>query len=90
MRGRLRDAVSARRLLWSGTFPPLSLATHCASRRLSTLSTQAGRFAAMGFQKPPVGAHVTDVWGGDDLGVVGSSISLVVPPNGASRFVLLG
>lgn len=46
-------------------------------------------FAAMGFKEPPASARITDVWGGHDLGVVGSSISLVVPPNGASRLIVL-
>ena len=47
-------------------------------------------FSAMGFiDGPPAGATLDDVWGGN-LGVVNESgISLVVPPHGGSRLVVL-
>jgi hypothetical protein len=46
-------------------------------------------FAAAGFKVPPVGAEINDVWGGR-IGVVGANgFSVVVPPDGASRFVVL-
>jgi hypothetical protein len=44
----------------------------------------------MNFDRPPLGAQLTDVWGGE-LGVVnGSAISLAVPPHGGSRLIVIG
>jgi hypothetical protein len=59
-----------------------------ASERTLTCAEEC--FAAMGFVggEPPAGATLFDVWGGD-LGPVGEAISLVVPPSGASRLVVL-
>ena len=56
----------------------------------ATITCGSACFGAMDFSRPPLGAQLTDVWGGD-LGVVnGSSISLVVPPNGGSRLIVIG
>jgi hypothetical protein len=43
----------------------------------------------MGLGGSPRGARLTDVWSGEELGVVNHSISLVVPPNGASRLIVM-
>ncbi len=56
----------------------------------ATITCGVACFAAMNFSKPPLGAHISDVWG-SDLGVVnGSSISLLVPPRGGSRLIVVG
>eukprot|EP01043_Picozoa_sp_COSAG02_P026634 COSAG02_NODE_1540_length_12016_cov_20.828480_4_plen_612_part_00 len=56
----------------------------------ATITCGEACFAAMNFSKPPLGAHISDVWGGE-LGVVnGSSISLLVPPRGGSRLIVVG
>ena len=56
----------------------------------ATITCGSACFAAMNFSKPPLGASLTDVWG-DDLGVVnGSAITLIVPPLGGSRLIVMG
>lgn len=45
--------------------------------------------AAAGFTHPPVGTAIDDVWGGRIGFVSAGGFSVVVPPDGASRFVVL-
>ena len=56
----------------------------------ATITCGKACFAAMNIRVPSGGAKLTDVWGGD-LGVVSKPLfSLVVPPRGGSRLVVLG
>jgi hypothetical protein len=55
----------------------------------TTITCGRACFAAMGLSGSPRGARLTDVWSGEELGVVNHSISLVVPPNGASRLIVM-